>query len=110
MTWLVIIQYFILLYLKIFLWILKNQLLLCPECLHKNVDTAEDLLLRYFLGEKDMLGNKEVGNKGGEQVSKEQIMQEDTFVYIDRGLNISCLSFSLLGYFTWLWRAKAQFV
>lgn len=67
------------------------------------MDTAEDFFLRYFLGEKDMLENKEVGNKGEEQVNKEQIMQEDTFVYIeDRGLNISCLSFSLLGCFTWL--------
>ena len=47
------------------------------------MDTAEDFLLRYFLGEKDMLGNKEVGNKGGEQVNKERIMQEDTFVCID---------------------------
>lgn len=74
------------------------------------MDTAEDFLLRYFLGEKDMLENKEMGNKGGEKVNKEQIMQEDAFVYIeDRSLNINCLSFSLLGCFTWLWRAKAQF-
>lgn len=29
------------------------------------MDTAEDFLLRYFLGEKDMLENKEMGNKGG---------------------------------------------
>ena len=75
------------------------------------MDTAEDFFLRCFLGEKDMLENKEVGNKGEEQVNKEQIMQEDAFVYMeDRGLNISCLSFSLLGCFTWLWRTKAQFV
>ena len=49
-----------------------------------------------------MLENKEMGNKGGEKVNKEQIMQEDAFVYIeDRSLNINCLSFfSLLGCFT----------
>ena len=58
------------------------------------MDTAEDFLLRYFLGEKDMLENKEMGNKGGEKVNKEQIMQEDAFVYIeDRSLNISLPEF-----------------
>ena len=82
---LIIIQYFI---LKFYICKVSSGFQRVNYCYTQNVsirtpsmDITEDFWLRYFLGEKDKLGNKRSGKPGGKAI-KEQLGRKTTNLHV----------------------------